>query len=176
MVRLRTFTTLGLLCVLVTGGWVYAQQKGGSRPATLTAQDYADIQLLYARYNQGSDFGDTEMWMSIWTDDAVFKPSPKQTLTGTKELAEFRASRNVARNAASGSQGRHWNSSLVLSPTPGGANARAYFLVLNTTSGKQPVTVLAGYYDDTFVKSAKGWRLKARTLISDPPATEKPSQ
>ena len=176
MVRLRTFTTLGLLCVLVTSGWVYAQQKGGSRHATLTAQDNADIQLLYARYNQGSDFGDTEMWMSIWTDDAVFKPSPKQTLTGTKELAEFRAARNAARNAATGSQARHWNSSLVLSPTPGGASARAYFLVLNTTTGKQPVTMLAGYYDDTFVKSDKGWRLKTRTLISDPPATGQRSQ
>jgi SnoaL-like protein len=171
MSRLRTFTAVGFVCLLITSGWVYAQQNSTSPPAALTAQDYADIQLLYARYNQGSDFADTEMWMSIWTDDAVFKPSATQTITGNKALAEFRA----ARNAARGPQRRHSNSSLVLSPTPGGANGRAYFLLLDT-SGKQPVMVSAGYYDDTFVKSAKGWRLKTRTLHNDSLAAGKSSQ
>jgi len=91
MVARRAILVLGLVGVLVGGGWVYAQQRGSSRAATLSPQDYVDIQSLYAKYNQGSDFSDTAMWMSIWADDAVFKPGG-QAITGTKALAEFRAS------------------------------------------------------------------------------------
>ena len=76
MVARRTFLVLGFVGVLAGGGWVYAQQRSASRPANLSAQDYVDIQMLYARYNQGSDFSDTAMWMSIWADDAFFKIKP----------------------------------------------------------------------------------------------------
>jgi hypothetical protein len=166
MVARRTFLVLGFVGVLAGGGWVYAQQRSASRPANLSAQDYVDIQMLYARYNQGSDFSDTAMWMSIWADDALFKPG-NQPMTGTKELAEFRASRNAAA-AKGGGQRRHQNSSIVLTPTPEGANGRAYFTLLDT-SAKQPVIASAGYYDDTFVKSNKGWVIKSRILHFDPP-------
>lgn len=165
MVARRAILVLGLVGVLVGGGWVYAQQRGSSRAATLSPQDYVDIQSLYAKYNQGSDFSDTAMWMSIWADDAVFKPGG-QAITGTKALAEFRASRNAA--AAKGGQRRHSNSSIVLTPTPEGATGRAYFTLLDTSS-KQPVLAAAGYYDDTFVKTDKGWVIKTRTLHFDPP-------
>jgi hypothetical protein len=165
MVVRRTLLVLGFVAVLVGGGWVYAQQRNASRPATLSAQDSADIQMLYARYNQGSDFSDTAMWMSIWADDAVFKLG-NQTITGTKALAEFRASRNAA--AAKGGQRRHGNSSIVLTPTPEGASGRGYYTLLDT-SGKQPVLVSAGYYEDTFVKADGRWVIKTRTLHGDPP-------
>jgi hypothetical protein len=166
MVARRTLLVLGLVGVLVGGGWVYAQQRNTTRAAFINAQDYADIQTLYARYNQGSDFSDTAMWMSIWADDAVFKPGGNQTFTGTKELAEFRAARNAA--AVKGPQRRHSNASLVLTPTPGGATGRAYFVLMDT-SAKPPAVMSAGYYDDTFVKSDRGWVIKSRTLHFDPP-------
>jgi SnoaL-like domain len=165
MVARRAFLVLGLVGLLVGGGWVYAQQRNASRAANLSAQDYVEIQSLYAKYNQGSDFSDTAMWMSIWADDAMFKPG-NQAITGTKSLAEFRASRNAA--AAKGGQRRHSNSSILLTPTAEGASGRAYFTLLDT-SAKQPVIAAAGYYDDTFVKTDKGWVFKTRILHFDPP-------
>ena len=39
--------------------------------ASLTGQDYEEIKALYARYNQGSDFRDTELFLSAFAEDAV---------------------------------------------------------------------------------------------------------
>ena len=83
MVARRTLLVLGFVGVLAGGGWVYAQQKSASRPANLSAQDYVDIQMLYARYNQGSDFSDTAMWMSIWAELQAWRPSAAAGLTVT---------------------------------------------------------------------------------------------
>ena len=37
----------------------------------LSAKDFEQIKELYARYNQGSDFRDTELFLSAFADDAV---------------------------------------------------------------------------------------------------------
>ena len=43
----------------------------------------------------------------------------------------------------------------VIEPSPEGAKAR----IINSAGG--------GYYDDVYVKTPKGWKFKARTVISD---------
>ena len=37
----------------------------------LSAKDFEEIKSLYARYNQGSDFRDTELFLSAFAEDAV---------------------------------------------------------------------------------------------------------
>jgi len=37
----------------------------------LSAKDFEEIKELYARYNQGSDFRDTELFLSAFAEDAV---------------------------------------------------------------------------------------------------------
>ena len=66
-------------------GWVYAQQ-GTSE--TLTAQDYAEIGQLYAQINHGGDFRDADLWLSAFTDDAVFTIAigPGQEIVGKEAL------------------------------------------------------------------------------------------
>ncbi len=64
MQKWRVF--VGIVLVGAVGGasWIYAQGRGG--PNRLTGADIAEIQQLYARYNQGYDFQDEELYLSAW--------------------------------------------------------------------------------------------------------------
>ena len=43
---------------------------------------------------------------------------------------------------------------------------------MNDVTGSAPTPVSSGYYDDAFVKTADGWKIKSRTLYRDPVAVE----
>ena len=49
------------------GGWAYAQRSAGGVRA-LSGADIAEIQQLHARYNQGWDFRDVDLYLSAYTD------------------------------------------------------------------------------------------------------------
>ena len=68
MERFRATTIMVLFGGLTAGGWLYAQ--GGE--TTLTGGDIAEIKQLYARYNQGLDFEDAELYLSAFTDGSDF--------------------------------------------------------------------------------------------------------
>lgn len=54
--------SVALVVVSAIGfGWVSAQQRGGDS-SVLTGQDYGEIENLYARYSQGSDLQDGELF------------------------------------------------------------------------------------------------------------------
>ena len=57
-----------LVVALAGVGFVNAQDSAST---TLTGQDYEEIKALYARYNQGSDFRDAELFLSAFAEDAV---------------------------------------------------------------------------------------------------------
>ena len=168
---MQNIRILAVICVL---GWlagvvsVHAQENPSA--ATLTAQDSFEIEQLYARYNQGSDFADSAMFLSIFTEDAVFRLRPGLEIVGLKALAEWDAERTANRKKANSPPRRHWNSSLVLTPTPEGAKGRNYWLLMDV-SGDQPRIYASGYHDDTFVKTADGWRIKIREEHDDPEPT-----
>ena len=93
-------------------GWSTAQQG-----PTLTAEDRAEIQQLHARYAQGTDFRQGDMWLSVFTDDAVFQPGTHAAeVIGMEALTEWRRQNFAARPADR--QNRHWNSGWVITPTP----------------------------------------------------------
>ena len=131
---------LAMVVVLGFGagiGWSSAQQRGGS-PAALTGQDYAEIHQLYSRYAQGTDFREGAMWLSVFTDDAVFQPgADAEEVVGQEALAEWRAQNFAARPPER--QTRHWNSGWVITPAPGGAKGRLYYLRINVSSGRPVV-------------------------------------
>lgn len=71
MRRLRTLVAILVVGAIAGGGWAYAQRStAAARP--LVGTDIAEIEQLYARYNQGWDFRDVELYLSVYTDDAVF--------------------------------------------------------------------------------------------------------
>ena len=150
--------------VAVGLGLFVAESSRGAAPAELTGADYAEIERLYGLYNQGSDFRDAEMWLSAFAEDAVFRTGPGQEQRG---MAELRAGREARNQGQTGDNGRrHLNSSFVITATDDGAKGRAYWL-LNDVTGPEPRTVASGYYDDTFVKTADGWKIQTRTLHRD---------
>ncbi len=142
-----------LLSVLVSGGaWTYAQSGGA---ATLSAQDYADIQQLYARYNWAIDAGDVEGYVALYTPDGSFN-----TFTGADGLRTFMKSRPAGTR-------RHWNSNLVITPSPEGASGKVYLLLVDV-GAKPPAISTAARYQDVLVKSGGAWRFKKRQTSPDP--------
>ena len=156
---------LAVSAVVVGLGLFVADSPRGAAPAELTGADYAEIERLYGLYNQGSDFRDAEMWLSAFAEDAVFRTGLGQEQRGQ---AELRAGREERYQGQTGDNGRrHLNSSFVIMPTEDGAKGRAYWGVNDVTS-TAPQAVASGYYDDVFVKTADGWKIKSRTLFRDP--------
>lgn len=158
-----------LVVVVVVGfgagvGWSSAQQTDAER-ARLSGQDYAEIYQLYSRYAQGTDFREGAMWLSVFTDDAVFQPgADAEEVVGQEALAKWRAENFAARSPER--QTRHWNSGWVITPTPEGAKGRLYYLGVNVSSGR-PVVGGSGHYEDRYVKTSDGWRIQERRAISD---------
>ena len=159
----RVLVAVAVVVGVVGSVWVTAQQRGGSSPAALTGQDYEEIKELYARYNQGSDFRDAELFLSAFADDAVMTRGGRDTVG----MAALRAER-VERYAGQTGDGgrRHHNGSFIITPTAKGAKARAYYLLLDVTT-RPPTMVASGYYDDVFTRTSDGWRIQHRTLHGD---------
>ncbi len=161
----KAMVKVALVAVVAVGIGLFAGEASrGAAPAELTGADYAEIERLYGLYNQGADFRDAEMWLSAFAEDAVFRTGPGQEQRG---MAELRAGREARNQGQTGDNGRrHLNSSFVITATEDGAKGRAYW-VLNDVTGPEPRTVASGYYDDTFVKTADGWKIQTRTLHRD---------
>ncbi len=72
-----------------------------------------------------------------------------------------------------GSNMRHLNMNLVITPTPEGASGAVYNIFLNI--GEQP-PVITGFskYEDTLVKTPQGWRFKTRVNRREGPAAAAP--
>ena len=148
----------------VTSAPVSAQQGSGSA-AELTGRDYEEIRALYAQYNQGSDFRDAELFVSAFADDAVMIRGNGATIEGMAALRADRAERYQGQTGDNGR--RHMNASHIITATATGAKARAYYVLLDVTT-RPPTMTASGYYDDEFVRTSKGWKIKKRTLHSDP--------
>ena len=165
MKKRTTAFILGVVFGVIGFAWLGAEARQGAT-VQLTGADYAEIERLYGLYNQGSDFRDAEVWLSAFAEDAVFA-TPAGETRGQAALRQARKERYQGQTGDNGR--RHYNSSFVITATESGAKARAYWLV-NDVSGAEPMAVSSGYYDDTFVKTATGWKNQTRTLYRDPVA------
>ncbi len=166
MKRVRVLVVGILLGVMVGVGFVYAQQGSSS---VLSSQDYDEIGQLYATINHGGDFRDADLWLSAFSDDAVFTIAigPGQTFAGKEALSEWR--HQSFRGQEGDAKVRHWDGPPRITPTAKGmASARSYFLVYDV-SGKSPTISSSGYHDDVFVNTASGWRVKSRKVFFDAP-------
>jgi len=152
---MRKTYALTLLLTFLFGAAVSYAQEG--RQGSLTAQDYAEIQMLYARYNHSIDTGDIEGYVALFTPDGSFNNN-----SGHEGLRTFMKNRN-------GGTRRHWNTNLLITPTPEGAKGAVYLMFVDVGM-KPPAITSAGRYEDSLVKTAQGWRFKRRQNFPDPPA------
>jgi hypothetical protein len=133
-----------------------------STETALTADDYIQIQRLYAINAQALDRGQGELFASTFTDDAVFVggrvpgQEPRAPIVGRTALARL-----------GGFAGRrHFTSNVMVTGDAREANGSSYLLVLNVSTN--PATLVeTAIYDDQLVKTARGWKFKRRIVWRD---------
>ena len=151
-----------------------AQQRSVSapaQPATLTAQDYIDIQHLVSSYPYRLD-GNTdngESYANLFAPGGVFG-RPR-----TEGHANLAALANTQPHGAK--YVRHFITNHVIEPAPGGAIGKEYAVIIDIgENGNQSGIALGGRYDDEYVKTPQGWKFKNRTFtpsrveVQPPPA------
>src|SRR5580765_4528987 len=139
---------------------VYAQKAAGA----LTAQDLVDIQQLYAKYNWTLDAGDAEGYASTFTPDGVVNNN-----VGHDAIVQFAETFH----GGMGARVRHWNTNLMILPTPEGAHGQVYLVLVDFSTKPATIATSASYSDD-LVKTAQGWRFKKRATKGDVAPPPKP--
>ena len=157
----RKVLILAALLIVGLSAAPSAQNAGG----TLTAQDFVEIQQLYAKYNWALDSGDSQGYAATFTPDGVFNNN-----VGHDAIVKFADTFH----AGLGSHVKHWNTNLLITPSASGANGQVY-LVLVDYATKPPTIFTSAAYSDELVKTPQGWRFKKRTTKGDAaPAPPKP--
>lgn len=146
--------SVAALCVLSAASAGTAQ--GGGADA-FTAQDYVEIQQLYAKYAQTLDLGDAQGWADTFTADGIFGETVGHAALKTFAEGFFGNFDGAA---------RHWNSQLIVTPTAEGADGGCYLLLVDTRTQPAGLTV-AGIYADKLVKTPAGWRFQERVFTAD---------
>src|SRR5580693_9555664 len=106
---------------------------------TLTAQDYFEIQQLYARYNTAIDSGDAEGWAATFTPNGVFN-----TFTGHDALVGFI---KMWREKLNGANRKHWNNNLVITGDSKQASATVYLILVDNSTKPASILPTMSYTD-----------------------------
>jgi hypothetical protein len=128
---------------------------------TVTPQEDASaIALLIAKVAYVSDEGPLEDYAHVWSQDAelVFGADTQQ---GLAKILAAAAERREAGTLGPGSGIRHIVTPVSILLDGESATAVTYLQVL-TTKTPQPTLVYLMIYDDEFVRSPDGWRIKRR--------------
>ncbi len=155
--------------------------QGGVTLQELTALDYFQIQQLVAKYarfidtcsNNGYDYAD------LYTADGAFRAERNGKVSagsvGREKLAEVSGGGSRGcKNVGWIKQGvRHLYVNHIITPTAEGATGTVDMLMIGL--GGDPNKIEHdGFYEDTYVKTAQGWRFKERIhhvrLAGMPPA------
>lgn len=148
---------------------VFAQAQAPGTPAQLTALDYFEIQQLVAKYaraidtcsNNGYDYAD------LFAEDGYFAPEVNGKVgnkaQGRERLAEISGGGSRGcKNVGWIRQGvKHLYVNHIIEPTAEGAKGSVDMLMIGL--GGDPYKIHhEGYYEDTYVKTPKGWRFASR--------------
>src|SRR2546427_5207434 len=136
-----------------------AQQKG-AKAATLTPLDYIEIQQLAIRYSYGLDSGADNgyMYADVFTPDGEFVGRQVPLTQGREALA--RVARSVRKGNAQ--YVRHFIANHVIEPSAEGATGKVYLMVVDCEEWQPSSIYIGGHYEDVYVKTAAGWRIKRR--------------
>jgi len=179
MSNVKWMTTMVVACAVAfaAGRGQWGAMTAQAQAPTLTALDYQEITQLINRYaygidtcaNNGYDYAD------VFTPDGVFidKNSDAGFKAGGRVLASGREA--LATLVGGGPRGcktklvwTDWSHLMLnhqITPTATGATGRVYLVQMGMTG---PGTIARhGGYEDVYVKTAAGWRIKSRTHVRD---------
>ena len=167
---MKSIACVALIAVCaVTSHIAAAQSQSALTPRELTALDYIEIQQLVAKYakaidtcsNNGYDYAD------LFTPDGAFVPSfdgkPGTPIQGRERLAEVSGGGSRGcKNVGWIEQGvRHLYVNHIITPTADGATGTVDMLMIGLGGDPNKIQY-DGYYEDTYVRTARGWRFKQR--------------
>jgi len=135
--------------------------KAPVNAATMTASDYLEIQQLLARYPYALDTGQRtgHMWVDLFTSDAIFNTSQ-----GSDALLKIAWQHRPGQGPA---YTRNFPNSVLITPTTDGATGKVLTYVIDVGEGGKRSTILNGaHYEDVYVRTAEGWRIKRRTVLN----------
>jgi len=122
--------------------------------------DIEAIKQLTARYNRAFDTKDFEAFLATWTEDGFFERSNAQrSYRGIEQLREMLATFDV--------RGRHVTSDYIVEVDGDNAHQACYLTYLDVENDFG--VALFGDYSDDLVRTADGWRFRARRLRVDLP-------
>lgn len=131
--------------------------------------DMLAIQQQIAQYSYTFDSGDADGWAKVFTPDGLWEfyaagaAQPSTRLDGYAALRDFCARRFTERQ--SGATSYHHQSGIIFDElTDNSARVRAMVIITFQVPGKQPQVYMTGVYQDDWVKTAEGWRIKYRVL------------
>jgi len=175
----RFVPALGIAILVITAFCAGRVQWGPATVAAqsraLTAQDYAEITQLLNRYAYGIDTcgGNGFDYANVFTTDGVFidKNSAAGYAAGGRVLARGRQA--LAELVGGGARGcktklvwTDWSHLMLnheITVTPEGAKGRIYLVQMGM---RGPGTIERhGGYEDLYVKTDEGWRIKSRTHV-----------
>ncbi len=142
-----------------------APAGGGSQ---LSADDYLAIRALANTYAYGLDTGADKggLYASIFTEDAEFHGPPAVPGGKPFDARGREALRQFALVDRGSAYVRHFMTNHLIEPAPDGARGKVYLLVIDIAQGDKPTTVnMGGHYEDVYVKTAAGWRIKNRNFF-----------
>jgi hypothetical protein len=156
-----------------------ATQTQATQATPLSALDYFEIGQLVSKYaraidtcsNNGYDYAD------LFTPDGFFAPAQDgkvgNKMQGRERLAEASGGGSRGcKNVGWIKQGvKHLYVNHIITPTADGAVGTVDMLMIGL--GGDPNRIRHdGYYEDTYVKTAQGWRFKSRIhhVAPQPPA------
>ena len=132
----------------------------------LTAEDRLDIQELLHRYMFILDAGDNHDlgfgYADLFTEDGTFgsRPPGREALAAAAGRMPDGGYNPIHTR---GPQNQiHINVGEIIVPTAEGAKGISYLLMID---GPANQIYWAGWYEDVYVKTAKGWRFKSRVHV-----------
>jgi uncharacterized protein (TIGR02246 family) len=138
--------------------------RGTTKASALTPADYVEIQQLVARYPYGLDTGagSGQMWAGLFTPDGKFIAGTTR-LEGSEQLKAFAWQHRPGQGPL---YVRNFSANISIEPSVEGASGKIFAVVLDIGEGGRPSTILnGGHYEDAFVRTSDGWRLKTREFI-----------
>ena len=171
MNKIQDYTLLICLLVVFTSSISF--------PVALEAQsttevlDRIAIADAVAKYSYTADARDLEGFLSLFTDDAVWKSypagsdEPATVLDGREAIREF--SLNLYQQNAGIRTGHHQSGLLFTALTGDTASTQNMILLTRQAPGEDsPAVTVFGVYYDTWRKTPQGWRIATRTLRQQP--------
>jgi len=145
-----------LLAALLIAAFAGAMPVGAQ---TLTDKDHADIQDLTARYARALGSCAAEDYAELFAPETgYFASNIRGEVVGRERLiALVRSERHCTDPAPSPS---------AASASPRPAPTVALSSSSNAVTGRADLGANVGQYDDEYVKTAKGWRFKSRTVMT----------